>query len=86
MRHFVERLVAGLGRRLRGAVGEHGADAGIDQAVHRAFGVFHRGDVVAPVDQRREAGVDLRQRAHQVGDVVVFRDVARRQIGVDVLH
>ena len=45
-----------------------------------------RGDVVAPVHQRGDAGVDLGERAHQVGDVVVLGLVARRQIGMDVLE
>jgi len=82
MRGFMERLFARLGRRLRRAMREHRADAGIDQPVDRAFGHFDISDVVAPVDQGGAAGVDLRQRAHQVGDVVVFRDIPRREVRV----
>jgi hypothetical protein len=41
---------------------------------------------VAPVDQRGDAGVDLGQRPHQIGDVVVLGLVTGRQIGMDVLE
>ena len=67
-------------------MGEHRADAAVDEAVHRPLGVLDAGDVVAPVDQRGHAGIDLRQRAHVIGDVVVLGLVARRQVGMDVLE
>ena len=72
--------------RLRGAVREHRADAAVVEAVDGALRHVERRDVVAPVDQRGDAGVDLGQRADQVGDVVVFGLVARREIAVDVLE
>ena len=75
-----ERRASLLGRRLGGAVGEHGADAAVDQAVDRTLGQLDRGDVVAPVDQRGHAAVDLPQRADQVAEIVVLGPVARRQI------
>ena len=65
---------------------EHRADAAVDQAVDRALGVLERGDVVAPVDQGGDAGVDLGERAHQVGEVVVLGLVARREVAVHVLE
>ena len=86
MRHLGERRAGFEPDRLRGAVGEHCADAAIDKAVDRALGVFDGGDVVAPVDQRCDAGVDLSERPHQVGDVVVLGLVARRQVGMDMLE
>ena len=65
---------------------EYGADAAVGKAVDRALGHLQRGDVVAPVDQRGDAGVDLRQRADQIGDVVVLGVVAGRQVAVHVLE
>ena len=72
--------------RLRGAVREHRADAAVGEAVDGALRHLQRCDVVAPVDQRGDAGVDLGQRTDQVGDVVVFGLVARREVAVDVLE
>src|SRR6476620_6516460 len=60
------------------------ADAAVDEAVHRALGELDAGDVVAPVDQGGDAGVDLGQRADQVAEIVVLRTIARRQIEVHV--
>ena len=84
MRDVGERRGALPGRRLGGAVREHGADAAVDQAVDRTLGQLERGDVVAPVDERRHAGVDLRQRADQVAEIIVLGLVARRQIEMHV--
>ena len=84
MRDVGERPRALGGRRLGGAVREHRADAAVDEAVHRALGELDAGDVVAPVDQGGDAGVDLGQRADQVAEIVVLRTIARRQIEVHV--
>ena len=84
MRNVREGLGALGGRRLGGAVGEHRADAAVDQAVDRALGQLDVGDVVAPVDQRGDAGVDLRQRADQVAEVVVLGLVAGREVEMHV--
>ena len=65
---------------------EHRADAAVDEAIDRALGVLQRRDVVAPVDECGDAGIDLGQRTHQIGDVVVLGLVARRQVGMDVLE
>ena len=75
-----------LAHRLGGAMREHRADAAVVEAVDRALGHLERRDVVAPVDQRGDAGVDLRQRADQVGDVVVLGVVARGEIAMNVLE
>ena len=84
MRDVGERPRALGGRRLGGAVREHRADAAVDEAVHRALGELDAGDVVAPVDQGGDAGVDLGQRADQVAEIVVLRTIARREIEVHV--
>ncbi len=78
------RVVAAHG--LGGAVREHRADAAVGEAVDRALRHLERRDVVAPVDQRGDAGVDLRQRADQVGDVIVLGVVARGEVAVHVLE
>jgi hypothetical protein len=65
-------------------MGEDGADAGFLQRVDRAFGLFQRGEVVAPVQHRGDAAVDLGQRADQIAEVVVLRLIERRDIAVDV--
>ena len=84
MRHMGERHAAFLGRRLRRAMGEHRANAAVDQAVDGALGHLEAGDVVAPVDQRGDAGIDLRQRAEQIAEVIVFGIVAGGEIEMHV--
>ena len=81
---WVNGVAPSLRRRLGGAVREHSADAAVDQAVDRTLGQLDRGDVVAPVDERRHAGIDLRQRADQVAEIIVLGLVVRRQIEMHV--
>ena len=86
MRDVGERHWVVAAHRLGGAMREHRADAAVGKAVDRALGHLERRDVVAPVDQRGDAGIDLRQRADQVGDVIVLGVVARGQVAVHVLE
>ena len=85
-RHFTEMLLAGLRIGLRRAVQEQRADAGIGKALHSGVAVRGRRIVVAPVDQRGRAVVDLVERAHQIGDVDVFRAEQRRKPAMHRLH
>ena len=82
MRHLGEMRLArfrlGLGR----AVEEGGADAALDQAAHGGVGMIGRRIVVAPVDQRGGAPVDLVQRAHQGRDVDVLGPEDRCEPGM----
>ena len=73
MRHVPERLLSWFGVGLRRAVEKGGADSRFDEGVDGAIGMVGRGIVVAPVDQRGRAAVDLVKGADQCGDVDVLR-------------
>ena len=82
MRHFREMRLARLRLRLWRAVEEGGADAALDQAAHGGVGMGRRRIVVAPVDQRGGAAIDLVQRADEGGDVDVVRAEQGREPGM----
>jgi hypothetical protein len=70
--------------RLRRPMAEHRPDARFDDAVERGVGHLGAAQVVAPVEDRGRAGVDLGKRAEEVGDVVVVGLEALREVAVDV--
>ena len=72
MRHLPERFLPRLGIGLGRAVEKSGADSRFDESVDGAIGMGGRGIVVAPVDQRGRAAVDLVKRPHQRCDVDVL--------------
>ncbi|MHC2781995.1 hypothetical protein ACVMBZ_001202 [Bradyrhizobium liaoningense] len=74
--------LAWLGLGLWGTVEEGGADAALDQAAHGGISVIRRRIVVAPVDQRGDAVVDLVQRADQRRDMDVLGPKHGREPGM----
>ncbi len=76
MGHFGEMGFAGLGVGLGRAVEEGGADAAFRQRFHRCVRMGGGGVVVAPIHQRRCAGIDLAIGAHEGGDADVVRPEA----------
>ena len=83
MRNLGEVLFARLRLRLDGAVAEHGAGAGQEHGVDGGIGMLRGGVVVAPVEHRRGAGIELEQEAHQGADEGVGGRVSRRQPGME---
>ena len=79
---LVEWLLPGLRVRLGRPVQEERADARLVQSGDGAIRVVGRGIVVVPVHEGRHAGIDLVQRADEVGDVDVLRPEERRQAGM----
>ena len=82
--HFVFRVQILLRRHavlvelgLRRAMAEHRADAGLRQSVDGAIGMVRRRIVVAPVEQRGDAAIDLVECADEIGEI----DVVRREAG-----
>ena len=68
---------------LAGAVGEHGAHAGLLQSLDDGVRVLRRVVDVRPVEHAGDAGVDCAERAQQVGGI----DVVRRHLGAELaLH
>ncbi len=65
--------------RARAAVQEHAPDPGIVQRAHIRVGVPGRGQVVRPVRDGRDPGVEGLQRAPQRAGVEALRRVVRRQ-------
>ena len=84
VRHLREMRLTGLGIGLGGAVEESGADAALLECGDTSICVFGCRIVVRPVDQRRDAMVELVERAGQGGDVDVVGDEHRRQPGMHV--
>ncbi len=76
--------LAGFGIGLGRAVEECSTDARFLQAGDAGVGVLGRGIVVAPVDQRGDAVVELVEGAGQRGDVDVLGREHRGQAGMDV--
>jgi hypothetical protein len=84
--NFAEMLLARPRIGLRRAVEKDRANAGLVETVDRRVGVVRSRIVVAPVDQRGRAAMDLVERAHQVGDEDVFRAEQRGEPAVHRLH
>ena len=85
MRHFPKRRLPRLGVGLGRAVEKSGAYAGFKQPCDGRVVVRRRRVVVAPVGKQGGAAVELVQRAHQRGDVQVFRRKHGGQTGVHFL-
>ena len=84
MRNMRERRPRGLAQGLGGAMGENRANAAVHKPVDRPLSHLQAGDIVAPIHERRHAGVDLRQRADQIADVIVLGLVERGEIAVNM--
>jgi hypothetical protein len=84
MRHLGEVRLAGLGIGLGRAMEEGGANAAFLQAGDAGIAVLRRGIIVAPVDQRGHAMVELIEGAGQRRDVDVFGREDRREAGMNV--
>ena len=84
MRHLGEVRFARLRVGLRRAMEERGADAAFLERRHAGIGMGRRRVVVRPVDEGRDAMVELVQRPGQGGDVDVFGREYGRQPGVHV--
>ena len=86
MRHFPKRLLPRLRVGLRAAVKKSCANAGLDQAIDACIGVRRGRIIVAPINQRGGAAVDLVERPHQIRDAYVFRFEHCRQTRVHMLE
>ena len=80
---LLRRILPVAGRGLRIAVGEHRAHAGFLQALDAGVGVLRRVLDVRPVQHRGHADIDAAQRAEQVGDVGVLRNVVGAELLLD---
>ena len=65
----------GAEQRHRRAVGENRADARFLERIDGGVCMSGRVDDVAPVEQRRDAGIDLVERADEIADIDVLRRV-----------
>ena len=86
MRHLPEGLLSGLRIGLGRAVEECGANPRLFQRIDRAIRMFRGRIVVAPVDQRGCAAVDLVQRANQRGDENVLGREFGRETRMHVME
>ena len=59
----------------RGAIGEYRANGRFPKRVDGSVGVSRRIDDVAPIEQRRDAGVDLVECSDQIADIDVLRRI-----------
>ena len=73
MRDLGEVQFPGFGLRLHRTVTEDGPDPRCEQGVDGGIAVGRRGVVVAPVENRRDARVDLAEGAHEGADEGVRR-------------
>jgi hypothetical protein len=69
--------------RCAAAVREHDARAGLEQRPDRAVGVLGRVQVVRPVQERRDAGVERLERSDEVPGVGVLGPVVAGEAGVN---
>jgi hypothetical protein len=60
------------------AVGEHAANAGISQPLHRGVSMFGRQHDVRPIQHSGDAGIDGAKGSEQIADIDIVRAIARR--------